>query len=159
MKEILKSKRINVEKVSNTDADSKRRSIAAPPPDDPRVAAAKINWPPRSEKDISQQVPRRDRLRAAEKQRNEPTSTPSACRSSRHRKADRAARIRHASAASAIDDAKSELAQTAMKLNVQQDLSLADHMVDIHKHHAQPPVITPPTEPVGRAAPGHAFEQ
>jgi hypothetical protein len=59
-----------------------------------------------------------------------------------------------------LNDAKAQLAQTAMKLNVQQDLSTQPH----GGGPAQAPpttarAITPPTEPVGRAAPGHAFEQ
>lgn len=70
--------------------------------------------------------------------------------------------------AETIAQLKGMLAATTMKLNVQRELSMADiahskdtelasHMVDLHKHNTQ--VITPPTEPVGRAKNGHAFQQ
>lgn len=50
---------------------------------------------------------------------------------------------------------KSELAQTSAKLRVQQDLSVAGHKVDLHKSRQ---ALTPPTEPVGRAPNGMAFQ-
>lgn len=56
-----------------------------------------------------------------------------------------------------FDELRAMLAETAMKLNVQKDLSLGQHMVELHTHHHPPPVITPPTEPVGRAQPGQAY--
>jgi len=58
-----------------------------------------------------------------------------------------------------LEQAKTKLADTALKLNVQKELSIADMGADLHKHHNPSPVITPPTEPVGRAEPGKAFEQ
>ena len=58
-----------------------------------------------------------------------------------------------------LDQIKAELAQTSMKLGVQKDLSLAGHIMDHHKHHNPvPQVITPPTEPAGRAPDGEAFQ-
>lgn len=70
--------------------------------------------------------------------------------------------------AETIAQLKGMLAATTMKLQVQKELSIADmthgkdlalagHMVDLHKHRT--PVMQPPTEPVGRAQPGHAFQQ
>lgn len=53
-----------------------------------------------------------------------------------------------------IDEIKAELAQTAMKLNVQKELSSADNAIIMPKQ-----ALTPPTEPEGRAQPGHAYEQ
>ena len=58
-----------------------------------------------------------------------------------------------------LEQAKTKLADTALKLNVQKELSIADMGAQLHKHHNPPPVITPPTEPAGRAAPGKAFQQ
>lgn len=46
------------------------------------------------------------------------------------------------------------LASLALKLRTQQDLSLAGHVVSIHKDRQ---VVAPPTEPVGRAPAGQAF--
>ena len=58
-----------------------------------------------------------------------------------------------------LDKIKAGLAQTSMKLNVQKDLSTAGHLVDVHKHrNPTPQVITPPTEPAGRAPDGKAFQ-
>ena len=70
-----------------------------------------------------------------------------------------------------LDQLKTELATTTMKLQVQKQLSGADMAMDLHKHRTDtimeyhkhtnpsPQVLTPPTEPVGQAAAGHAFEQ
>ena len=62
-----------------------------------------------------------------------------------------------------LDELKTKLADTSMRLNVQKELSAAAMSIDIHKHHVPaaqtPQVITPPTEPAGRAKPGQAFAQ
>lgn len=72
-----------------------------------------------------------------------------------------------------LEQIKAELASNSMKLTVQKQLSDAALQVDAQKHAAEvaadlhkhynpqkaPNVLTPPTEPVGRAAPGQAFEQ
>jgi hypothetical protein len=60
-----------------------------------------------------------------------------------------------------LDEVRARLAETAMKLNTQKELSMAAMGVDIHKHQsngAQQQVVTPPTEPAGRAPNGQAFE-
>ncbi len=56
----------------------------------------------------------------------------------------------------ALERLKVELAQTTMKLNVQKDLSLADHLHTEHRERRQ--ALTPPTEPKGRAKPGRSFQ-
>lgn len=58
-------------------------------------------------------------------------------------------------------DLKGMLAAMAMKLTVQKELSMASHAADLNKHYnpVTPPVMTPPTEPVGRAQTGQAFAQ
>lgn len=53
-----------------------------------------------------------------------------------------------------LDQVKAELAGTAMKIKAQQQLSAADRA---ERRTSQ--VLKPPTEPAGRAQPGHAFEQ
>lgn len=55
-----------------------------------------------------------------------------------------------------LEQVKAQLAQTAMKINLQRELSEDARMVDLHKHH-NPQVMTPPTEPAGRAPAGEAF--
>ena len=59
-----------------------------------------------------------------------------------------------------IESIKAQLAGLSLKLNVQQQLSsdaqTHDHIKTIE---ANKPTLTPPVEPAGRAAPGHAWEQ
>ena len=66
-----------------------------------------------------------------------------------------------------LEKIKAELAQTSAKLNLQDKLSaqavaqandheISKHRVDIYKHNN--PVLTPPTEPQGKAAPGNSFQ-
>lgn len=57
-----------------------------------------------------------------------------------------------------LEQTKASLAETALKLKTQKELSLAAMQADLHKHH-NPQVTTPPTEPVGRAENGAAFYQ
>ena len=73
--------------------------------------------------------------------------------------------------AETVAQLKAMLAATTMKLKVQQQLSaealansndnaVAKHMVDLHKHrNPSPQVLTPPTEPAGRARAGEAYAQ
>lgn len=63
------------------------------------------------------------------------------------------------------DKVKADLAQTAMRLNVQKELSANNVALDLHKHsvpaaEANPSVAIPPeVEPAGRAQPGQSFSQ
>lgn len=64
-----------------------------------------------------------------------------------------------------LDTIKSQLAQTTMKLKTQKELSMQDdltaasHQGREHAHELNKQIMTPPTEPIGRAETGHAFEQ
>jgi hypothetical protein len=64
-----------------------------------------------------------------------------------------------------LDQAKAQLAKTAMQLQTERDLHQTDVAVDLHKHHnpqpkPQPPRGTkPPVQLPGRAGNGRAFEQ
>lgn len=69
-----------------------------------------------------------------------------------------------------LEKIKAELAGVALKLSTQEklsgadiahnkDIALSQHKVELHKHRNPAPVLTPPTEPVGKAAPGKAFAQ
>ena len=56
--------------------------------------------------------------------------------------------------------AKERLAETVIKVRAQKELSAVSIGADLHKHHnpaAQ--VIAPPTEPVGKAPVGEAFQR
>ena len=57
-----------------------------------------------------------------------------------------------------LDMLKTQLAETTMKLNTQRELGMLGVKADLHKHHNPPPVITPPTEPAGKAKKGRAFQ-
>lgn len=57
-----------------------------------------------------------------------------------------------------LDTVKSQLAQTAMKLQVQKELSERDRGHEREMAHTNA-ALEPPTEPAGRAANGRAFEQ
>lgn len=56
-----------------------------------------------------------------------------------------------------LDELKTKLADTSMKLAVQKQLSDFDRDADMEKHRT-PKAATPPTEPAGRAKPGEAFQ-
>ena len=56
-----------------------------------------------------------------------------------------------------VDQNKVKLAETAMKLRTQKELSMMGLKTDLHKHHT-PQVAAPATEPAGRAQPGQAFQ-
>jgi hypothetical protein len=58
-----------------------------------------------------------------------------------------------------LDQVKSRLAETTMKLNVQRELSEMSTAADLHKHNnPTTQAITPPTEPAGRAPSGEAWQ-
>jgi hypothetical protein len=57
-----------------------------------------------------------------------------------------------------LEKIKATLAGTALKLRTTKELAIADHRVDVHKHRNPPPVMKPPIEPKGRAAPGRSFQ-
>ena len=58
-----------------------------------------------------------------------------------------------------FEQAKVHLAETTIKVQAQKDLSAAALAVDVHKHqNPAPQVLTPPTEPAGRAPDGESFQ-
>ena len=61
-----------------------------------------------------------------------------------------------------LEEVKTKLADTSMKLQVQKELSALGHQVSLRMHDTPdvpPDAITPATEPAGRAADGKAFTQ
>jgi hypothetical protein len=57
-----------------------------------------------------------------------------------------------------LEQVKAKLAETSLKLQTQKELSAASMGVDLHKHrNPSPQVISPPTEPAGKAPAGQAF--
>ena len=58
-----------------------------------------------------------------------------------------------------LSEVKSQLAQTAMKLQTQEKLNAVDTAADMHRHHNPGPVTKPPVQVPGRAADGQQFSQ
>lgn len=155
MNEVLKSKRLDASKMDYTEQEAAEMA-KRPPPEDPRVTAAKIAAGATTQK--SKMDTDRDTAYVnaeAEKNKNDHEARMTELALKKE-----LAMLDYATRRGiALDQVKAELAQTTMKLDVQKDLSLAGHIKDLHVHHSTPQVITPPTEPVGRAEPGAAFQQ
>lgn len=58
-----------------------------------------------------------------------------------------------------LDKVKADLARESMKLQTQKELSAASMELNVKSGKISPQVATPPTEPIGRAEDGRAFEQ
>lgn len=56
-----------------------------------------------------------------------------------------------------LEQVKAKLADTAMRLQTQRELSAMSEGLALHKHH-NPAAIAPPTEPAGRAPDGQAWQ-
>jgi hypothetical protein len=166
----VKSKRIDPEELRYSD-DEIQRIKNTPPPDAPVVAAAKINAAARiHEADMDGTVKREiaanehDRGVAYEQALAQQDAT-------RLQLAERELQLKYEIAVLenstkrgvSIQEVKAELAQTAMKLHTQTELSRDALAVEVHKHHvagAMPEqALTPPTEPIGRASPGESFAE
>jgi len=164
IEELLKSKRINPERLKLSE-EKKKELANRPPPEDPRITAAKIQ---------ADSVIKREQIQAKEAA-DHAVAKARMDINQQHFEASEAdkdrqlelivqqvnERIEAMKLGSAkeitLDELKAMLASTTMKLKVQQDLSRDSHAVDLHKHANQ--ALTPPTEPAGRAPDGKAFTQ
>lgn len=176
--ELLKSKRINPERLKLSD-EKKKAMASQPPPEDPRITAAKITvagWTQR-EQVIAQGKEQVEQIKAAEGRDHAAADAHLAMNQQAFEQSEAEKDRRNAvliemiaermngmdlqsAEAQTLGKIKSDLAKESMALNTQKDLSLAGHIADLHKHHnPAPQVLTPPTEPVGRAEPGQAFAQ
>lgn len=164
MEQILVSKRLDPRKVQYTD-EEKAAMSQQPPPETPQEKVAKINAAARSQlQDKTDQT----KLQIAGMDTDRDTAYNNSL-AQRDEIARQAAREKHDMDMQletlkyanlrniSLDEAKTKLAEVAMKLNVQKELSVAGMTVDVHKHHSAPSVIAPPTEPAGRAPAGEAF--
>ena len=153
-KEFLKSLRFDSKGLLLS--DEKKEEIAKrPPPEDPRVTAAKIMAKSKEDgivagaqmrkHEIDTENENADLDRALEERIAQMDAQLARENLSEERRAQ-------------LQDHKVALAGIALKLKTQTDLSLGAHAVDVHKHHS-PQVITPAAEPAGRAPAGNAFTQ
>jgi hypothetical protein len=160
--EILRAKRLDPRKLEYSEEDLAKMA-SMPPPENPIITAAKL----RAES--------AEKIAASHDQTSVQKSKMDTDRDTAYQNAlNERARIQSESAdkelalkrelevfkennslKKELDAIKAQLAETAMKLNVQRELSDKALSVDVHKH--QNPIMTPPTEPVGRAADGQAF--
>lgn len=161
---MLKSKRIDPEKLKMDDAKKQKLSQNVQPP--PAVLAAQINSKARIDAanitaGVTMQRVKADTDRDtvyvnAEAQKN---ANDHEMRMSELSVKRELAMLEYAQQnKTTLENVKAQLAQTAMKLNTQKELSMAALNVDVHKHHNPSQVMTPPVEVAGRAPDGQGFE-
>lgn len=177
MEELLKSKRINPERLKLS--DEKKKALAQqPPPEDPRITAAKI---------MADSAMKREQLKAKEDADHAVAEAHMAMQEQAVEQSENeknrqnaiaiqmiAEKMQSAGLSSveqqalvkiqaelqkSLDSNKTSLATTSMKLNVTKDLAVADHFSELHRHHNPSPVIAPVIEPPGRADDGQSFAQ
>ena len=171
--QLLKSKRLQASDFKYSEQDQQKLD-SQPPPPAPQVQAAQINSDTQLKLGAMKQ--QGDQLSIASEEKIE-----QAAQTLEGQKAgvDATVRLhelqmRHQSAMLeyanrhqiSLNEAKTQLADTAMRLQTQKELNTQDNMVDLHKHHnptekperprvgEKPPVQTP-----GKAGNGRAFEQ
>ncbi len=175
MTEILKMNKISPERVQYSDEELKQMKQAAQqnPPQNPAIQVAQIRA--KTEMDKAQLTQQGD-AQEAQSNQHEMESEMSLKLHIAQLEQDHQMKLKQIdyniemmrlSQAQniSLDQIKAELAGTSMKLQVQQKLSAQDmaatghSQAADHAHEKAMQVLTPPTEPVGRAQPGHAFEQ
>lgn len=153
--EVLKSQHLDPTNIQYT-KEEQARMASAPPPKAPVVQAAEI----RAQVDLQRSKADTDRDTAYVQAQTDQTHLESQDRREELQFKLQLAQLEYANQHQiSLEELKTKLAETTMKLTVQKELSAQDRAVDLHKHSNPPPVMTPPTEPTGHAQPGKAFEQ
>jgi hypothetical protein len=175
----LKSKRLNPEQVQYTE-EEQAKIDASPPPEAPAVTVAKIAADAQLKLGVMKQTADQQTAQAegqiaaaahtlevgtaqTEQQRVHGELTIKAHQIQMEH--DRALMEYSNRRGISLDQAKAELAKTAMTLQAQRELNAADNAIDLHKHRnpqprPQPPRgARPPIQVPGRAGNGRAFEQ
>lgn len=158
MTEVLKMNKISPERVRMTDEELQQMQQKQPPQDPAiQVATIKAN----ADMQRAQLVQQSDQAELAKKDESMQSefALKLQMQQQEHEHQERIERLRHnmkmmelaQSQNLSIDSIKAQLATDTLKINTQKELSMLDH-------HAKQ-VSPPPTEPAGRAKPGHAFEQ
>ena len=152
--EFLKSMRFDPKALTLSD-EKKQQMAQRQPPEDPRITAAKITAKTREDALIANAQIRKMEIEY-EKQDND------ADRSLKERIAAIDAQLESAKLSNAerenLNNIKASLSATALKLQTQTDLTLGAHALAAHKMNT-PQVVSPATEPVGRAPTGQAFSR
>lgn len=150
--EVLKSMRLDTKSLKLSD-EKKAKIASQPPPEDPRVTAAKIMAQSRGEDTVAKVQTRKMEIEAEAK-------SAQADRDLEEVLAGIDARLRQAELSSEerqhLSTQRVLLAKVAMTLRTQTDLSIGSHAVDMAKHRS-PQVAQSAAEPVGTAPDGQAF--
>lgn len=166
IEELLKSKRINPQRLKLS--DEKKKEIAARGvPEDPRVTAAKIMADATMKKAAQDAKVKEDAL-VADAQMQAHQQQFEAQENEKDRQIDIAVKMIEEKMQTvelssverqALDKIKAGLTDTAIKLRTEKELAAASMTVDLHKDKSPPPVMEPPVQVPGRADNGHAFDQ
>ena len=177
-KMFLKSKRLDPQDLQYTE-EQQAKIDAAPPPEAPAVTAAKIAADAQIKMAVMKQQTEAQSLQS-EQQIEQAANVIEGGRiqNESHRNAMMAtvdlhreqmlhqrAMMEYANRRNInLDQAKAELAKTAMTLATQKELNTADNAVDLHKHNSPRPErprvgARPPGQVPGKAGNGRAFEQ
>ncbi len=152
--EVLKSQHLNPKSIQYT-PEEQQRMASQPPPKAPVVQAAEI----RAQVDMQRSKADTDRDTAYVQAQTEQTKTEYEVRMEELKMKLQLAQLEYANKHTiSIEQVKSELAQTTMKLAVQKELSAQSTATDLHKH-STPQAENPPTEPAGKAPVGEAFQR
>lgn len=162
MREVLKGMRLDP-KAFMLDDEQKKARQNAPPPEDPRITAAKIMAQSKTEAlgaDAKNQEADRAMQQQISEREYELRKAEIAVKEMAERIAGElgAAQLTSAERQS-LDTIKADLSGLSMKLQTQRELSAKASATDLHKHHNPTPPSPPPTEPAGRAQEGMAYEQ
>jgi hypothetical protein len=164
MKEVLKAHRINSETILYSEEElAKMQEQQGEQPQDPSLQVAQIRAQTEQQKAQADQQMQQMKLQfeQAENQRQREHEMQLAIltRDMKVMELSQNENISiqqiNADLAKSSDQVKARLAETAQKLNVQTVLSHNDMQLQHKKIQA----TTPPTEPIGRAQPGHAWQQ
>lgn len=165
IKEVLKSKRMDPRKLQFTEEELKEMQANAQPPVIPQLEVAKLNAEVQKNKTVAELQSKEkiaEMATQATLQRSQAdtdrdmvyvqaetarTQNEHQARMAELQVRERLAMLDYANKRElTLEQVKASLAETAMKLQVQKDLS-------------KPPAITPPTEPAQHAPDGQAFQQ
>ncbi len=149
MTEVLKGMRLDPKSLQ-MDEEKKQAMANQPPPEDPRVTAAKIMAESRGAMHtatLQSDAQENELDRAIKKMEIEIDGQIAAAGLTTQQQL-------------VLNKIKADLSGLTMKLNVQQQLSANARGADIYKHkNPSPQALTPPTEPAGRAKAGESFAQ
>jgi len=136
--QLAKSKRLNPKEFRYTEAEKEKMAQKQPPPA-PAVQAAQVR------------AASAEKIAAAELQADTQARQESLAMERE------LAMLKYANDRGlTLEQVKAQLAEAAMKINLQRELSQDARIVDLHKHHTSQ-AMKPPVEPAGRAPAGEAF--